>query len=175
MKWTTRDLEFFRILSEYGERYILPHFQKTALYLHQHPLHDPSSLVLFGEYSREKRTFQWKNKMNRLTDQHIRKHYARTFRSISTLSKLFHPQVIRSLSEQWVGCIPYLMKLVHPAFHVVHSRVGSIDSFYLIQLPLSDDIPFEIFEDLMNVYRLSRTMTKKKKRSNVKKRGETRK
>lgn len=158
MSWTKQDQYFLSLLHEFGERYIDSEFQKANEWVSSSST--SPALTLFGEYSMKKRAFVWKNKMNQISYKMAKEHYFSVFHSIPTIPKLFSSSV--SLPHQWALIIPYLVKLMNAAFHVVIMKEKNRLLFYLVKIPLEDKIPFEVFEQMMSIYRLRQAERKAK-------------
>lgn len=153
MKWTATDRLFFDVIKEYGTRYIIPLFEaSSAMAKELGVTNDPSSLTLFGEYDPSTQTFVWKNRMNVISYEHIRRSYASLFRAISAIPRLFQSRV--PLCPTDADVIPFLMKIIHPAFHILYATSGEKELFFLVKLPLKDMLPIDQLEGALSVYRL---------------------
>jgi hypothetical protein len=177
MVWTKQDKNFLSLLHEFGIQSIDSEFQKANEWFSS--ASEKPDVTLFGEYSLKRQIFVWKNHMNEVSLNMIQDHYLTVFHSISTLPKLFTRSVI--LPRKWALTIPYLVKLINAAFHVVIMKKGDILLFYLVKIPIQDTIPFDVFQQLMSVYRLGqleqRTHQKQHKQHKPKRRtkGKTKK
>lgn len=167
MNWNKNDILYLSMINEYGQKHIdkqMKNVSQVFLKMKNKP-----EYTIFGSYQMVNKSFIWINSMNTMSYDMIKKNYMDVFRNDSTLKKLFKTNV--PLPTQFYKVIPYLMKVVNAAFHVISFPLKDQIIFALVKLDLPDTVDFDVFDDIMLSYHTylmkqstKRVHTKHKKR-----------
>lgn len=146
MDWTKNDILYLSMINEYGQKYINKQMKVASqLFLKNKP-----EYTIFGSYHLATKSFVWMNNMNVISYDMIKKNYMDVFRNESTLKKLFKTNV--PLPTTFYKVIPYLMKVINAAFHVIIFPLKDKIIFALVKLDLVDTVDFDVFDDIMLTY-----------------------
>lgn len=148
MNWNKNDILYLSMINEYGQKYIDKQM-KTASQQFLKMKNKPE-YTIFGCYHLVTKSFVWINSMNTMSYDMIKNNYMDVFRNEHTLKKLFKTNV--PLSVQYYKVIPYLMKVVNAAFHVISFPLKDKIIFALVKLDLPDTVDFDVFDDIMLTY-----------------------
>lgn len=160
MIWTSKDKLFLSILKEFGEKEVEPVIQRANKLLASLSVKKRPELFFFGNYEPSSQFFIWNNDINKMQYDMILRNYMTIFGDDSTLKKLFQDKV--KLSHKYLNVIPYLLKIVNAAFHVVRIPFQNRIYFALVKLSLKDTINFNTFDHLLFSYRQYNILYKKK-------------
>lgn len=161
MDWNKNDILYLSMINEYGQKYIDKQMKVASK--HFLKMKNKPEYTIFGYYQLKTKSFLWINSMNVVTYDIIKKNYMDVFRNESTLKKLFKTNV--PLSTQYYKVIPYLMKVVNAAFHVITIPIKDQIVFALVKLDLADTVDFDVFDDIMLTYH-THLMKQSKKKTN---------
>ena len=148
MAWNKNDILYLSMINEYGQKYIDKQMKVASK--HFLKMKNKPEYTIFGYYRLETKSFVWINSMNTMSYDIIKNNYMDVFRNESTLKKLFRTQV--SLPIMFYKIIPYLMKVINAAFHVITFPLKDKIIFALVKLDLQDTVDFNVFDDIMLTY-----------------------
>jgi len=148
MVWDKNDILYLSMIEEYGQKYINKQMKVASQQFLK--MKNKPEYTIFGAYHLVNKTFVWKNSINTVAYDMIKNNYMDVFRNEHTLKKLFKTTV--PLSAQYYKVIPYLMKVINAAFHVVSFPLKDQIIFALVKLDLPDTVDFDVFDDIMLTY-----------------------
>lgn len=160
MIWTSKDKLFLSILKEFGEKEVEPVIQSANKLLASLSVKKRPELFFFGNYEPSSQLFTWNNDINKMQYDMILRNYMQIFGDDSTLKKLFQDKV--HLSHKYQNIIPYLLKIINAAFHVVRIPFQNRIYFALVKLSLKNTINFDTFDHLLFSYRQYNILHRKK-------------
>jgi uncharacterized radical SAM superfamily protein len=148
MNWNKNDILYLSMINEYGQKYIDKQMKAASQQFLK--MKNKPEYTIFGSYHSVTKSFVWINSMNTVAYDMIKNNYMDVFRNEHTLKKLFKIHV--SLPTQFYKVIPYLMKVINAAFHVISFPLKDKIMFALVKLDLPDTVDFDVFDDIMLTY-----------------------